>query len=280
LQFYYSPNRRKLALDSVEQKDAKAYLQVARVVFFGNSDIDLVRGGSEDRRRFLDFVGSQLDSSYREILRSYERALRSRNAYLKMSPARFREIAAYTGPLLKYGYELTSVRARVLERLEPFALSAFNQISDQAETFALRYEAGATNDFAAALAATREEEQRLRTTVVGPQRDDVQFVMHGQRAELFASEGQQRTMALAVKLGQARLLEAEFDQPPILLLDDIFGELDRERRNRLLQALAGRSQRIVTATTLDWLSGSFSGLGYELRESGESERVLVGLPTS
>jgi len=280
LQFYYSPSRRKLALDSVEQKDAKAYLQTARVVFFGNSDIDLVRGGSEGRRRFLDFVGSQLDSSYREILRSYERALRSRNAYLKMSPVRSREIAAYTGPLLKYGHQLTTLRARVLERLEPFALAAFNQISDQAEAFALHYEAGATDDFAAALSATLEEEQRLRTTVVGPHRDDMQFVVHGQPAELFGSEGQQRTMALAIKLGQARLLETEFDQPPILLLDDVFGELDRERRNRLLQALAGRSQRIVTTTTLDWLSGSFNGFRYELRESGDCERVLVSLPTN
>ncbi|HYZ75100.1 MAG TPA: AAA family ATPase, partial [Chthoniobacterales bacterium] len=96
LQFYYSPKRRKLALDSVEQKDAHEYLQIARLVFFANTDIDLVRGTGEERRRFLDFLGSQFFRDYRSILRSYEKALRSRNAYLKMTPVRPREVAAYT----------------------------------------------------------------------------------------------------------------------------------------------------------------------------------------
>src|ERR1700752_5276074 len=79
LQFYYSQTRRKLALDAVEQKNSNAYLDVAKVVYFANADIDLIRGGSEIRRRFLDFVGSQLFKNYREILRSYEKALHARN---------------------------------------------------------------------------------------------------------------------------------------------------------------------------------------------------------
>jgi DNA replication and repair protein RecF len=82
LQCYYSASRRKLAIDSVEQKDPTEYLNVGRVVFLANSDIDLIRGSSEGRRRFFDFVGNQLFRNYREILRSYEKALRSRNAYL------------------------------------------------------------------------------------------------------------------------------------------------------------------------------------------------------
>ena len=88
LQFYYSASRRKLALDAVEQKTSNTYLEVAKVVYFANSDIGLIRGPGETRRRFLDFVGSQLFKNYREILRSYEKALHSRNHYLKMVPAR------------------------------------------------------------------------------------------------------------------------------------------------------------------------------------------------
>src|SRR6516165_10428886 len=122
LQFYYSKNRRKLALDAVEQKNADSYLSMARVVYFANSDIDLIRGSGEARRRFLDFVGSQLFKNYREILRSYEKALHSRNRYLKMVPARPREVEAYSKPLLRFGHQLTALRAFLVEHLEPYVV--------------------------------------------------------------------------------------------------------------------------------------------------------------
>src|SRR5258708_2813767 len=173
LQFYYSSSRRKLALDSVEQKDAHDYLQIARLVFFANTDIDLIRGTGEERRRFLDFSGSQLFPDYRNILRSYEKALRSRNAYLKMAPARSREVAAYTKPLIDFGERLTELRGSLVRRLEPEAVKAFNVIGDREEQFELSYHSGATADFKAALAASADEETRIRTTVVGPPRDDL-----------------------------------------------------------------------------------------------------------
>jgi DNA replication and repair protein RecF len=274
LQFYYSKSRRKLALDSVEQKDAHEYLQVARLVFFANTDIDLVRGAGEERRRFLDFLGSQLFRDYRNILRSYEKALRSRNAYLKMTPARPREVAAYAKPLVDFGQQLTELRSSLVRRLEPEAIAAFNVIGDREEQFRLEYHSGSTTDFDAALIASSAEETRLRTTLVGPHRDDLLLQLGGQAAALYASEGQQRTMAIALKLGHSRLLESEFGRSPLLLLDDVFGELDTGRRNRLFANLPVGSQRIVTTTSLAWLNEIPTGKLYEIKEDSERGRVL------
>jgi DNA replication and repair protein RecF len=274
MQFYYSPRRRKLALDSVEQKDAHEYLQVARLVFFANTDIDLVRGTGEERRRFLDFLGSQFFRDYRSILRSYEKALRSRNAYLKMTPARPREVAAYTKPLIDFGQQLTELRGSLVQRLEPEAVAAFNLIGERDEQFELAYHSGSSVDFGSALAASVDEEARLRTTLVGPHRDDLLLQLRGQPAAVYASEGQQRTMAVALKVGHARLLESEIGQSPLLLLDDVFGELDIVRRNRLFANLPAGGQRIITTTSLAWLTDFPAGKLYEIKDDSARGRVL------
>ena len=103
LDFRYSGLRRKVSIDEVEQRTLGEYLRLGRVVSFANTDIELVRGGSESRRRYLDFLGSQIDPLYRPSLRAYERALRSRNALLKSAQPRKREIAAYDQPLIEHG---------------------------------------------------------------------------------------------------------------------------------------------------------------------------------
>jgi DNA replication and repair protein RecF len=274
MQFYYSASRRKLALDSVEQKDANDYLQISRLVFFANTDIDLVRGTGEERRRFLDFLGSQLFRDYRNIFRSYEKALRSRNAYLKMTAARSREVLAYTKPLIDFGCKLTELRGSLVRRLQPHAIAAFNFIGEREEQFGLEYHSGSTADYAGALAASAEEEARLKTTLVGPHRDDLLLQLSGQPAAVYASEGQQRTIAIALKLGQARLLESEFGDSPLLLLDDVFGELDTGRRNRLFANLPAGSQRIITSTSLAWLNDVPIGKVYEITQDSAGGRIL------
>ena len=121
LEFRYSALRRKIAFDDVEQRSPAEYLRIGRVVSLANTDIDLVRGGSEFRRRFLDFLGVQIEPAYRATLRAYERALRSRNALLKSPQPRPREIAAYDQPLIEHGEKLGRMRATLVDRLKPFA---------------------------------------------------------------------------------------------------------------------------------------------------------------
>jgi DNA replication and repair protein RecF len=259
LQFYYSALRRKVAFDGIEQRDPAEYLRLVRVVSFANHDLDLVRGPAELRRRYLDFIGAQIDARYRPALRAYERALRSRNALLKSAHPRPRELAAYTEPLVRSGALLRELRAAIVRRLAPGAQESQIRISGANETLAIEYLAGSEEDFAGQLARSRPEEERLRLTTVGPHRDDLRLLIEGRPAAQFASEGQQRTAALALKLAQARIFAEDCDSPPLLLIDDIFGELDPKRRNALLAHLPDESQKLVTATLLDWRERELEG---------------------
>ena len=252
MQFYFSRERKKLALDEVEQKSAVEYLKIGRLVYFSNSDIEIVRGAGEVRRRFLDFIAVQREAGYRTALRDYERALRSRNLLLKAPQPRWREIAAFDEPLVAHGNTLTAARTRLLADLQPLAQAAHHAISGARETLRIGYQPGAGTDFASLLAHSHSEDSRLRQTSVGPHRDDVRFFLNDISAD-FASEGQQRTLVLALKLGAAKLLAEHFATPPLLLLDDIFGELDPARRNALLAALPADSQKLITTTHLDWM---------------------------
>ena len=253
MQFYYAPERRKLALDSVVQSNTADYLEVVRVVWFGNIDMDLVRGGADLRRKFMDFAASQWIPGYRTTLRAYERALKSRNHLLKSPRISWREVAAFEGPLLEHGLALTAARARLLRELEPHAAAAQHAISGEAEALRLVYAKGGTDDLAAALEANRETDARLRQTTAGPHRDDLELLLN-ERGSQFASEGQQRSIAIALKLGQARLIEAASGAAPLFLMDDVFGELDLARRNALLAQLPAGSQQLITTTHIDWIS--------------------------
>ncbi len=269
LQFYFSPRRKKLALDSVEQRTTAQYLETGRALWFSNGDIALVRGAAEERRRYLDFVAAQLDPGYRRHLRAYERALRSRNHLLKAPAVRWREIAAFDEPLLVAGNAITAARNNLVAALQPHAAAAHRAISSAAggETLALAYSPGIGpgGDFAESLAASREESARLRQTTVGPHRDELALTLNALGTE-FASEGQQRTVALALRLAQAHLVAQQRETLPLLLLDDIFGELDPARRNALLAHLPAGAQQIITTTHLDWAS---AGVGRVFRlESG------------
>jgi DNA replication and repair protein RecF len=264
LRFSYAPVHRRLQFDGVDQRATAQYLRLGRVVWFGNTDIELVRGSSEFRRRYLDFVGSQTDERYRPTLRAYERALRSRNALLKAVPVRPREIAAYDAPLIEHGTELGRLRNALVDRLSPLISEAYAEICDGKEQVEIRFAPGNGPDFAAHLAQTGSEHARLRQTTIGPHRDDVVLTINSMGAQLYGSEGQQRTFALAMKLAQVRLFEQDGNMP-VLLVDDIFGELDRDRRRALFAALPAQGQKLVTSTTSDWPEGLSEAAEFELR---------------
>lgn len=255
-QYYYSARQRKLVLDAVEQRRANEYLGLARVVWFGNDDLDLIRGGGEERRRFLDFAIAQTKPSHRAHLRSYEKALRSRNSLLK-SGGSPREIAAYNGPLLQSGEAVRLARREFVAALTPLVAAANRDIGGEGPELQSTYKDGVgSGDFADALEKSAAQEKHLHQTVVGPHRDDLELSFDGRAAAHFASEGQQRTAALSLRLGQAKILQAGQPQPPLFLIDDIFGELDLVRRNRLLQHLPKDGQQLITTTHLDW-AGDF-----------------------
>lgn len=266
LEFGYSTLRRKLAFDHVEQRGANEYLRLGRVVSLANTDIELVRGGSDARRRFLDFLGAQIEPTYRPTLRAYERALRSRNALLKSAHPRPREVAAYDAPLIEHGAKLSAIRASLADHLAPYATGAHREISDAKETLGLEFAPGNGADFAADLARSSAQELRLRQTLVGPHRDDITLLVDAMAANQYASEGQQRTVALALKIAQARVFATEEGAAPLILIDDIFGELDPQRRNRLLEGLPTDAQKLVTATSMAWQEREVDGPVFQLAD--------------
>jgi DNA replication and repair protein RecF len=267
LQFYYSPQRKKLALDSVEQRTATEYLKRGRVVWFSNQDVELIRDGADLRRRFLDFVAIQLDPSYRKALRDYEKCLRSRNLLLKAPVPPWKEIQAFNEPLIVAGEQLIHIRQTVLTALRPLAQLAHANISGANEKLELEYLPNANAPLSDALANARAEDTRLRMTTVGPHRDDLRFSLGSAPATL-GSEGQQRTLVLALRLSAARLLEAHHGEPPLLLLDDVFGELDLDRRTALLDQFPKNAQQIITTTRREWLPVSSDTNVLELGPKG------------
>lgn len=267
----YSDEGRSIFLDSKPQSKSDDYLATARVTWFANTDLELVRGGGSNRRRYLDFLGVQSVPGYRKALRDYEKALRSRNSLLKEGRPR-REIAAFDAPLLESGEFLINHRRSLCLELAPLAAEACAQISHESDALHLIYQPACQSSFAQSLADSIAEENRLRQTVCGPHRDDVDLLLNGLKASNFASEGQQRGIALALKIAQARRLDTVHQSPPLLLLDDVFGELDTHRRNCLLEALPRNAQALITTTFLDWMAPSSTYTIFKL-----SDKRLVNI---
>jgi len=243
-----------LKVDGESRSSQGAYLDDGGlVVWMGNEDLELIRGPGEERRRYLDFLGTQLDPAYRRAWSRYRRALRAKNLLLKDGRTRDAEILAYEEILVTTGSVLMDSRARLVTALSPLAAAAQCQVSGKDETLTLHYLPASGPDLREAMLQARERESRLRQAVVGPHRDDLGLRLHGMPASDFASEGQLRTLALALKLAQGKLLEQRAGTPPIYLMDDIFGELDPGRRNALMNHLPATAQKWITTTHLDWL---------------------------
>lgn len=251
----FSPEGLELKVDGEPRDSQGEYLaDGGLVVWMGNEDLELVRGPGEIRRRYLDFLGSQLDPGYRRAWSRYKRALQAKNLLLKESRPRDAEIASYEEILIEHGTELTASRAKLVAALEPLAASAQAAVSGKSEPLTLTYQPAGGVNLRLALEQARERERKTRQSVVGPHRDDLVLKLHGLAASDFASEGQQRTLALALKLAQGELLQQLGGKLPVYLMDDIFGELDPGRRNALMNHLPPDAQKWITTTSLTWMT--------------------------
>jgi DNA replication and repair protein RecF len=244
-----------LMADGDERSGKSTYLKDGGlVVWMGNEDLELIRGPGEGRRRYLDFIGAQIDLRYRRAWSRYRRALQSKNLLLKDGRTRDAEIVSYEEIMIENGMVLIEVRRRLAEALSPLAAAAQKNISGRDEALALQYLPASGPDLRESILQARERETRMRQAVVGPHRDDLALRVSGMPAADFASEGQQRTIALALKLAQGSLLQTHGGRTPIYLMDDIFGELDPARRNALMAHLPGNAQKWITTTHLGWLN--------------------------
>jgi DNA replication and repair protein RecF len=250
-----------------------------KVVCFTAQDLLLIRGEPAERRRFLDNELSLLSPRYLYSLVQYRRCLEQRNTLLHAhleGHASLESLPEWDMQLVKYGARLLSERRHFLEQLQLFAREVHAMLTGDSEVFQLRYEPGLpqknrsplvdmeaalpykeeewANALQAALREVQTEEIRRGMTLVGPHRDDFRISIDGYDARLFASQGQQRTCALSLRLAQIPLLKKRIGESPVVLLDDVFSDLDPERRMRLVRFLQPRTQTFLTCTDLSMLS--------------------------
>ena len=199
-------------------KSADYLAAAGLVVWMDHRDMNLLRGGAEHRRRFLDFAASQMFPDYLHALRGYERALRGRNYVLKRDAViAWKQADAFARVMDGFAAVLWQRRADLCEALNPQVSAAHAHLSEGAEStriaFTSTFEAGSLFE---ALAGMREEESKSRSTAFGPHRDDIAMFLNDRDATTFASEGQQRSFALSMKLAQAHVLEKSRGEAPLM----------------------------------------------------------------
>ena len=232
------------------------------VVIFTPEELSLVKEGPGDRRRFLDMAISQVRPGYMHILSSYNKALDQKNRLLKNEKMRsFETLSVWNEQLASFGAKVTEYRKSFAERIIKKASLLHSEISGGKEELTAKYktviseidnlrENELKNELLTEMNKQAEREIFLGQAVVGPHRDDILFFINGKSAKAFASQGQQRTIVLALKLAQKELFLEETDEEPVLLLDDITGELDILRREYLFSNIKD-SQVFITCTDTD-----------------------------
>jgi DNA replication and repair protein RecF len=256
IKIYWSARERKLALDGQPVKRLADYLGVLRTVVFCTEDLQLIKGTARARRRFLDLLLAQTQPGYLPLLQRYMSAVRSRNALLKQRTLDEASLESFSAELVKLGTDLIRARRELVPKFSPLARLAYRRIANDAEELRLEYLPSVKGDFAVELAQSRARERAFRATVVGPHRDDLQLLQNEKSAAQFGSEGQKRTLAIALKLAQAEFLAGLHGSPPVLLIDDVMGELDVKRRGGFLplldQARKTSGQVFMTCTEENW----------------------------
>ncbi len=243
---------KKASVNGVEQARLSDYAGRLRTVVFAPEDLSVVKGGPAERRGFLDVEISQLDRLYVGHLSRYRKLLKERNERLKQLKPSDTEDALLDvlgEQLAHYGRKLIRARAAFVERLSAKLRDIHPALSEE-DDFRIAYQPSVDEGGHSRLLRERRAYDLLRgSTSTGPHRDDLGFYYGEHPVREIASQGQIRTIALALKLAVVDLLAEERD-PPLVLLDDVFSELDRERQKKLLGRLEGGTQIFITATDL------------------------------
>lgn len=265
LSLHFSNKGKKARVNHLEQSKLSQYIGQLNVILFAPEDLELVKGAPSVRRRFIDMEFGQMNPLYLYNTTQYRRILKERNAYLKRLQMKQTTDTIFldvlTEQLVDIGSQVLLARQTFLERLEVAAQPIHAEISNKRETLTLKYQTSIDFEKGTDLSTIKAVfEQTLKkqqtreimqgSTLVGPHRDDIQFIVNDNDVAVFGSQGQQRTTALAIKLAEIDLMQQETGEYPILLLDDVLSELDANRQTHLLLAIQDKVQTFITAPTL------------------------------
>ncbi len=278
--------RKRIRVNGVARR-AAALAGVLRTVMFAPEEMLLVAGSPSLRREAIDRLAGQRTPAYARELTAYGRALQQRNGLLRLireEQATRDELRFWDGALLEAGAAVREERQGLLQALaEPLAAAHAEIAPDEAAAgrLSLGYTTNAPqlpgesvrDALARRLSETADKEVWNGTTLVGPHRDDVLFELGGRTLASFASRGQQRTAILAFKLAEVDLLTTLDGRPPLLLLDDVFSELDPERRSHLVRRIAALPQAFITTTTLEDLDPRLRSVGTVWTVTADAEGI-------
>lgn len=244
--------RRRLLLDGKRPRSTAVWHQTVRMVLFHPGDLVLAAGSPDKRRAFLDRILEQIDPIYGHTLATYEKALRSRNRVLKDGHADRRSVRPYDAILSQAGGVIGQARMHLIDDLAPRIVRAFEEVFAGDTPLGVRYlprVEPAEERIAEALERAFDKDRVRGFTADGPHGDDLELRLHEVGARHHGSQGQHRTIVLALKTAELNLLNERTGRVPILLLDDVSSELDRSRNQRFFEVLSGAGGQVFLTTT-------------------------------
>ncbi len=243
-----------IAINKMPIRKASELFGIVNIVFFSPEDLNIIKNGPSERRRFIDIELSQLDKVYLSNLANYNRIVNQRNHLLKeigFQNGVMETLDIWEMQLVEYGNKIIERRQRFVKEMNEIISNIHKKLTGDKEHLQLIYEPSNGNlSLGKALEKNRERDMRIKSTSVGPHRDDICFMVGNLDIRKFGSQGQQRTAALSLKLSEIELVKRAINDTPILLLDDVLSELDKHRQNYLLDSI-NDIQTLITCTGVD-----------------------------
>ena len=243
-----------IAVNKVPIKKASELFGIINIVFFSPEDLNIIKNGPSERRRFIDLELSQLDKVYLNNLSNYNRIVNQRNHLLKdihRQDNLIETLDIWDLQLIEYGTKIIEARKKFIEQVNEIIADIHLRLTGNKEHIRLVYEPSTgVLTIEQALKKNRDRDVRMKSTSCGPHRDDICFMNRDIDIRKFGSQGQQRTAALSLKLSEIELVKKVMHDTPVLLLDDVLSELDKNRQNYLLDSI-GDIQTLITCTGVD-----------------------------
>jgi len=247
-------SKKKIAFNQIALKKISHLFGIIHVIIFSPEDLGLIKNGPKERRRFIDFELSQLNSLYMYHLSHYYKVLKQRNKLLRKEINK-EEIKllldTWDNELIKHGFKVIELREEFIQALAPILQKKHAYLSGKKEIITIKYEKNTTiKDYKKNLEKKRKHDLIKGSTSVGPHRDDINFKINKIDVKKYGSQGQQRTAALALKLSEIELVKEKIEDTPILLLDDVLSELDIKRQQFLIKNIEN-IQTFITCTNIE-----------------------------
>ncbi len=248
-------NQKMIKIDNQEIKKLSDYLSKINIIIFYPDDLQIIKGSPNERRNYLNLELSQIFTNYIEVLTKYNKILKMRNNYLKNSLKYDKNyFDILTDHLIDYALIITKLRKKYISKINDKCSSIYENLTG-IKNYNVKYISNYNDNYDKETIKKMYEnilnqEMKYKVTLIGPQKDDLEFFIEDKNIKNYGSQGQQRMAVLALKLAELQIIKEYKNQIPILLLDDVLSELDIDKRNKLLSYIKNNSQVIITTTDL------------------------------